>query len=330
MRLFRVHGFPALIFVGLALGPVNRDLQGQSLPELASGCASTASPSQQAWCEWTLLGVQAAQGAVGLAISGGTDLPGSASTLGWRTKGSPRFAISLRGLLVSAPMPAPDETEFSPSGEVSAELPSMHFSGTVGVFDGFSIGPTVGGVGSLDLTVSGQWVNTPEDAGFNENLWAWGAGGRVGIFRESFSLPGISVSGFYRTVGRTSLWGRQDGFPAESGFELAVTSLRGVVGKDIWGIGFLAGAGWDRYSGMVDTTVDDPEGMGNSADLLGELQSDRPIFFFGTSLTFLALQLSGEFGWAPGFESDLAVAADSEFDPSDSSIFGALALRLTF
>jgi len=227
-------------------------------------------------------------------------------------------------------MPAPDETGFPPGAEVSAELPSVHLSGTMGVFDGFFLGPTVGGVGSLDVTVSGQWLGTPGDAGFQENLLAWGAGGRIGILRESFSLPGISVSGFYRKVGDTDLWSTQDGSSAESVFDLTVTSFRGVIGKDIWGFGFLAGAGWDRYSGGMNTSVADPEGVEPIVLVDGDLDTDRPIFFIGTSMTFLALQLSGEFGWAPGFESDLAVAADSEFDPSDRSIFGALALRLTF
>ena len=227
-------------------------------------------------------------------------------------------------------MPSPNGTELSPSDDVSAELPAVHISGTVGVFDGFFVGPTVGGVGSLDLTLSGQWVRTPGDAGFNENLWSWGGGVRVGILRESFSLPGISLSGFYRTVGSTSLWGRQNGFPAESDFDLAVTSFRGVIGKDLWGIGFLAGTGWERYSGVFDVAVDDPEGMGNSAGLVGEMDSDRPLFFLGASMTFLALQLSGEAGWAPGFESDLPRARNADFDPSAKSFFGALALRLTF
>lgn len=329
MRRFRGFWGPALTLLSLAFGPASRDLHAQGLREVASGCP-TESPSQQAWCEWAVLGVQAAQGVVGLAISGGTDLPGSASTLGWRTKGSPRFAIGLRGLLASAPMPAPHGTELLPGAEVSAELTSVHLSGTMGVFDGFFLAPTVGGVGSLDVTVSGQWLGTPGDAGFHENLMAWGAGGRLGILRESFSLPGISVSGFFRTVGETDLWSIQDGSSAESVFDLTVTSLRGVIGKDLWGLGFLAGAGWDRYSGAFNADVADPEGTEPRAGVQGDLESERPLFFFGTSMTFLTFQLSGEVGWAPGFESDLPVATESGFDPEDSSLFGALALRLTF
>jgi hypothetical protein len=329
LRSFRGCGVSILILGGLAFSLGPQSLLGQSLDELATQCP-TASPSQRAWCEWALLGVQAAQGAVGLAISGGTDLPGSASTLGWRTKGSPRFAITLRGLLVSAPMPAPDRTGSLPGQKVSGKLPSVHISGTVGVFDGFFLGPTVGGVGSLDLTVSGQWVGTPRDAGFRKNLWGWGAGGRIGILRESFSLPGVSLSGSYRRVGETELWSVQTGASAESVFDLAVTSLRGVVGKDIGGIGFLAGAGWDRYSGVMDGEVVDPAGVEATHVVQGNMKSDRPLFFLGASMTFLALQLSGEVGWAPGFGSALPVAGSSDFDPSGKTLFGAMALRLTF
>lgn len=313
----------------LAVGIPLQSARAQNLPELISACGGT-SDLQLAWCQETVLAVQAAQGAFGLAASGGTDLPGSASTLGWRLKGSPRFALSLRGSLTRAPAPSLTRSGGLPTGETTLSLPSIRFSGTAGLFDGFSLGPTVGGLGSVDLTISGQWIAPPKAKGFQENVMGWGIGTRVGILRESFSLPGVSLSAFHRWLGSASLWEVGEGDPAEAVFDLRVSSLRGVIGKDIGGIGFFGGAGWDRYTGDVLLVVTDPGGGGIASTGAGQLKSERRLYFFGGSMNFLALQLSAEVGWADGFDPNLPASFAGEFDPSSRSEFGSLAFRLTF
>jgi hypothetical protein len=304
--------------------------KAQNLSDLISACGG-ASELHLMWCQETALGVQAAQGALGLAASGGTDLPGSASTLGWRTKGSPRFALSIRGSLTRASTPSMRVSGGLPQGgETTANLLSAHISGTMGLFDGFSLGPTIGGFGSVDLTASTQWIGTPKDKGFHENEMGWGGGVRVGILRESFSLPGISLSAFHRFLGNVSLREVDDGDPAEASFDLGVSSLRAVVGKDLWGIGLFGGAGWDRYTGDVTLHVTDPRFGGFPSTGAGELRSERRLFFIGGSMTFLTLQLSAEIGWAEGFTAALPTSYEDGFDPSSGSEFGALAFRLTF
>lgn len=306
-----------------------QSVKAQKLPDLISACGG-ASGVQLAWCQEAGLAVQAAQGALGLAASVGSDLPGSASTLGWRMKGSPRFALSVRGSLTRAPFPSLRTSGGLPRGETTASLASLHLSGTLGLFDGFSLGPTMGGFGSVDLTVSTQWIGTPRGKGFQENVTGWGVGTRIGIIRESFTLPGISISAFYRSLGSADLWEVDDGDPAEAGFDLRASSLRAVVGKDIAGIGFFGGAGWDRYAGDATLVVIDPEGGANNSGASGELQSERYLFFIGGSMTFLILQISVEIGWADGFDPTLPASVEEGFDPSSRSEFGALAFRLTF
>lgn len=309
--------------------PPLQSAKAQNLPDLISACGGT-SGLKLVWCQETALSVQAAQGALGLAASGGTDLPGSASTLGWRMKGSPRFALSIRGSLTRASTPSMKVSGGLPRGETTVSLPSMHLTGTIGLFDGFSLGPTVGGFGSVDLTVSTQWIKPPKRKGFQENVTGWGVGTRIGILRESFSLPGISLSASHRSLGNTSLWEVDDGDPSEARFDLRVSSLRAVVGKDIWGIGFFGGAGWDRYAGDATLVVTDPGGGGLDSTGAGELRSERRLFFIGGSMTFLALQVSAEAGWAAGFTPALPASSEGGFDPSSRSEFGALAFRLTF
>ena len=325
------RGHWGLTFLGLcslmAALPVSGE--AQDLSALISSCGGS-SQAQMSSCQSAALSTQAAQGALGLTASGGTDLPGSASTVGWRTKGSPRFAISLWGSVSRAPIPALRSGEEFPQGETSATFPSVHVSGTVGLFDGFSLGPTIGGFGSIDLTASTQWIRTPRDHGFAENNIGWGIGTRIGILRESFSLPGISLSAFYRSLGNTELGNIQEGDPMETGFDLGVTSFRGVVGKDLWGMGFFGGAGWDRYASDADLMVAVPSWGSFPSMGSGELRSDRFLFFAGGSLTYLTLQIAIEAGWAEGFDPTLPISNEGSFDPSSGSEFGALSFRVTF
>jgi hypothetical protein len=154
--------------------------------------------------------------------------------------------------------------------------------------------------------------------------------GRLGILRESFSLPGVSLSASYRSLGSLELWDVQRGDPAGAAFDLGVSSVRAVLGKDLWGIGFLAGAGWERYSGAATLTVLGTPGSEIDGSASGDLESDRRLYFFGASMTFIAIQISAEAGWARGFDPTLPPMAESGFDPTSRSEFGALSLRLTF
>ncbi|MFH1764365.1 MAG: hypothetical protein ABIF09_09250 [Gemmatimonadota bacterium] len=329
MRPTGEQGWERASILFFAAGIPLQSARAQNLPDLISACGGT-SDLQLAWCQETALAVQAAQGALGLAASGGTDLPGSASTLGWRMKGSPRFALSLRGSFTRAPAPSLEGSGGLPEGETTLSLPSIHFSGTMGLFDGFSLGPTVGGFGSVDLTISTQWIAPPKAKGFQENVMGWGIGTRIGVLRESFSLPGISLSAFHRSLGTNSLWEVDEGDPAEAVFDVRVSSLRGVIGKDIGGIGVFGGAGWDRYTGDALLVVTDPGGGGLASTGAGELRSERRLYFFGGSMNFLALQVSAEVGWTEGFDPDLPTSFPGGFDPSSGSEFGSLAFRLTF
>jgi len=102
------------------------------------------------------------------------------------------------------------------------------------------------------------------------------------------------------------------------------------VGKDIRGVGFFGGVGWDRYSGDATLAVTDPAGGDLDAAGSGKLESERTLLFLGASRTFLTLQISGEVGWAEGFDPALPQTSQGGFDPGAGSYFGSLALRLTF
>jgi hypothetical protein len=276
------------------------------------------------------LSIQALRGGLGVGAAGGSDLPGSGSTLGHRLPGSPRLSVSGRVSLVRITTPDVLGSASAPAGDDSFFVPSAHLIGTIGLLDGFSLAPSVGGILSLDLFGNLHFLAPPEGAGFGDGTGGWGLGGRLGIFRESFTLPGVSVSAGYRSLGDTEWGSWTDGDDAEAEFGTGITSLRAVIGKDLLGLGLLAGAGWDRYTADGEARVRDP-GSGLQGDVpVDALARTRRLYFFGGSLTFVVLQASVEVGWADGHDSSFPAGEIGRFDPASGSLFGSFSLRLNF
>jgi hypothetical protein len=211
----------------------------------------------------------------------------------------------------------------SPAGTRNSSVGSLHGSIVVGLFDGFSPQPTVGGLLGLDLLLTGDWVFLPDGDGFDASGAAWGYGVRLGVLRESFSLPGITLSGIRRHGGDIGL------LPPNVGGGVSLedpvtTSLRGEIGKEFWGIGFLVGAGWDRYEADAEVVSG---GASEPGPTWTDLDADRALFFAGISRTFVVWQLSAEFGWAEGVGGGSMELPG--YDGEEGTVFGTLALRLT-
>lgn len=317
--LFRgAGGLAAISLAGILGFSVPRSVAAQSGWEPSCG-SSLASECARA----EALGRSALAG-VGLAQAGPGTLVGSASTLGRRFGTTPRVALSVRGGLTRFPWP---DFAAAEAGTRKASVGSLHGSIVVGLFDGFSPKPTVGGLLSLDLLLTGDWVFLPDGDGFDGSGAAWGYGVRIGVLRESFSLPGITLSGTRRHGGDI------DVLPPSVGGGVSLdgpvtTSLRGEIGKEFWGIGFLAGAGWDRYE--ADAAVSPPPGLGDPLEdvpLWSGFDTDRALFFAGLSRTFVVWQLSAEFGWAEGVGGSYLDFPG--YDSAEGTLFGTVQLRLT-
>ena len=191
-----------------------------------------------------------------------------------------------------------------------------------GLLDGFSPRPTVGGVLSLDVFAGAGVLFLPEGAGFLGNTTTWGVGANVGLLRESFTLPGITLSAAYRGVGELQLGDRTAGDAIQVVFDPSVTSLRALIGKDLLAFGVLAGVGWDRISSDASLTVAGPGAAS------GDVKSTRPLIFGGASVNLLLVQFSAEGGWAGGFDA-VPGRSTSGYDPEDGSLFLSLAGRVT-
>jgi len=304
---------------------------------LLLGVPAAASAQFDIPLQRTLIGeaVDIIQPRFGIALSGGNPLPGAASTLGMRLGKVPRVSVALRGTATNAEMPSIRRR--SDSGEVDFLLKSVNVDAAVGVFSGFGLLPTVGGFGSIDVIASAGALFIPDEGGFREDTKkSWAIGTRVGILRESFTLPGLAVTGMYRRIGDIQ-FGDLDLTQTDAAFtmdDLSALSVRGTVGKKLFGIGAVAGIGFDRYSSDTElrhmALEPDDETLVPVTWKRRSFENDRLTFFGNVSYTLLVLSLNGELGWQNGGDKfGGALPPGRSIDPEKSAWYGSLAFRLS-
>ncbi|MEX2467200.1 MAG: hypothetical protein WD995_09830 [Gemmatimonadota bacterium] len=325
--MIRARGSVRRLAVSTLLGAaafVPASADAQSPGQLTSRCVERGGDLDR--CTDVAVAARALTGQTSLLAGWGSDVPGSASTLGRKIGNRPRFSSSFRAGVVSVGLPDVFDQGTGRATDVSFVVPSMQLGLTAGLLDGFSPMPTVGGMLSLDVFGSVGITMPPSSEGFRGNSTAVAIGARVGVLRESFTLPGVSASVSHRLLGAVRLGDTGLGDPARIEVDPGVTSIRATIGKDLFGVGVLAGVGWDHASAETMLEVQD-----TGADVVrveGPLDARRTIYFGGASFNLLLLQLSVEGGWAggyPGVPGDLG----STFDPETGSPFGSLALRFT-
>jgi hypothetical protein len=88
----------------------------------------------------------------------------------------------------------PQSVRFENAGDDEKGIArTINLDAAVGILSGWSIAPTIGGFASLDLIGSVGHLMMPDE--FSEAGKSWAVGARVGILRESFTAPGVSVTG---------------------------------------------------------------------------------------------------------------------------------------
>lgn len=301
---------------------------------LVHECATTlplAGDAAFRYCNLIAQVAVAAQAPIGLAASGGNPVPGTASTLGMRLGKLPRFSVA--GRVTTAHARVPDVLEIGRRGDIDFFVPSLNVDAALGLTQGFSPLPTVGGVGSLDLLGSMGFVFLPSGSGWDGgSVFSFGIGSRLGILRESFVLPGVSASLMYRRTGSTTLGDRSlDSDDAFLDLGVSNWSLRGAVGKRILGIGLTAGAGYDWYSSDIDLGFVNPSTTGPSTLRVeyDDFDQSRASFFANISYTFLILHLVGELGWQSGPEMVPGPLPDTNYRTGGGGFFGSIAARLS-
>ncbi|MGH7481806.1 MAG: hypothetical protein ACRELV_06585 [Longimicrobiales bacterium] len=334
----------ALICTIVSVSPAAAQITAQCAQEAAAinGLSSQDQQRIEQYCNVVGQSIEITQPRLGVSLSGGNPLPGTASTLGMRLGSLPRVSVDIRATAAVPEIPdlrseqSLDETLRFPLGSINADA-------GVGVFSGFSPAPTVGGMGSIDVigSIGVIPISLAEDDGFSDGTpLTWALGARVGILRESFTLPGISVTGMFRDLGQVE-YGDPD-FEDEDAFfnaDLSALSVRGAVSKDFLFMSATAGIGWDRYSSTVGfgAEVEDACTLLSSCSVAirnAEIETDRVSYFGNVSLNFLIVNLVGELGWQAGGDLDdpdapLPPGVDMQELSQDGALFGSLALRLS-
>lgn len=286
----------------------------------------TLGPSSTIQCLEGAITAQALLGLTGLLAGLGSDVAGSPTTLGRRIGSTPRIALSMRAGGLSARLPDLTDRQNVPAKQAKFFLPTLHGSVALGVFDGFRMMPTVHGFLSVDLLAQASMVFLPKGQGFDGRVGSLSLGARVGVLRESFTLPGITLSVSRRVLGVIRMGSAPLGDPTDVKVDPTVTSYRLAVGKDLFAVGLLLGVGWDAYS--TDARIRVTDASAGIFATEATVRARRPLFFGGTSLNLLILQLSAELGWAKGFSAPSGYEG-AAFDPGRGSVFGSLAARLT-
>lgn len=310
----------ALMAVALcALAPAAGHAQA-----LREQCAAAAQLDVQQFCRDVADAAAIMQPRIGIGMTGGNPVPGTASTLGMRLRSTPRVSIGIR--TAAARVSAPPIQHVGQGGDVGFTAGSLSIDAGAGVFHGLRLLPTVGGFGSVDLLASAGIAPLPSGTDFGGTRTTWAVGARVGVLRESFTAPAVSVSGMYRSLGSFE-WGdrdlnRRDAHLRLSGYR--VTSLRGTVGKRLFGVGLTGGVGHDRYRADVTARIRETEPPGLLEIRENGLSDSRNSVFGNAALTFLILNLSAEVGWQQGGDA----GADGSRKLERGGLFGGLAARL--
>jgi hypothetical protein len=257
---------------------------------------------------------------VGALAGPGPELAGQASTLG-RRLGGPRFGAALRVGGLDATLPSLATVS---GAEESRFVPSAQATFALGLFDGFGLLPTVGGLLSLDVVAAGSLLFLPADR-FGGRAQTLSVGARVGILRESFTLPAVTLSVSRRFGSEIRLGDVTAGDQSHVRLVPGITSLRATIGKDLFAFGVLAGVGWDDFS--AETTVRASNGSGGFTSHTDVLEGSRRTYFGGLSKQVgIFLWLAADVGWVSGFAPVSAGAGSSP--QVGRSFFGSATLVL--
>ncbi|HUF12095.1 MAG TPA: hypothetical protein VMN78_03255 [Longimicrobiales bacterium] len=291
-------------------------------PAAACGPAAPDAP----FCRTVAQGVEALLPALVMAAAGGNPVPGTASTLGMRLTSMPRWSLGGRNTLVWAS--APNLRERGGGSTLSVVPLTFAVDGSVGVLPGWNPLPTVGGVASLDILFGAALVpliSTDEYSGTGG--WSWAAGARLGLLRESFTLPGISVSAMYRQLRGASLGDKElSTTDSHIAGDLGVFSVRAAASKAILLLNLTGGVGYDLVYGDVDLAYD--SGFGAVRVTADGARMERLTVFADASYTLMVLNFVLGAGWQEAPPAVQGTVEGDAYSPS-GTFYATAALRLS-
>lgn len=331
---------------------------GQSLP---SDVAAAVEAQFEYLCAQMVNSLTTVQPSVGIAFSGGNPVLGTATTIGTRLGILPRVSATARANVALATLPdlfrggyVTEITDANPAlgaaPTLGVPVGSLQGDVVVGLFNGISPGPMIGGIGSIDLLGSVAFLPQIDQVGLSKAITNIGLGARVGILRQGLVVPGVSVSAMYRMMDEIAFGSIDDDDPGEFATDLRTLSLRAVISKGILAFDFALGAGYDKYTSDVslgwklhcelqECRDYQAGGVDVHGRFSGELSTAAWNVFGNVALDLLFLSLVGEVGFQKAVDpigvDDLQDVGLPSSNPLTTDalkggrLFGSVGLRLT-
>lgn len=319
----------ACLFLGL---PTTLRSQEPISSDLLRECQAAQLPDDLAPpCRDVAAGIELLQPEVGIALVGGNPVLGTASPIGARFRLIPRMQFGARINFVFAELPdvsSYPDTPGQPVGTRGLVIPSPQLDLSIGLFKGLTLAETLGGLFAVELLGSIGAVILPAGAGFKSDATGYGLGARIGLLRESFTAPGISVTGLYNWTDRFQYGDVERGDLAQFGMDLKVASIRAGLSKSISSLALALTLGYDDYSSDVDFALASTSGAAIpvvTEDEPLDFGSQRWSAFVDLAYVVLFVSIVAEAGWQEA--QTLALSTGQEIE--SGNFFGAIGLKLS-
>lgn len=287
----------------------------------AQSCASP--DGQTAYCNDALNAAYVIQPALAIAASGGNPVAGASSTLGMRIGRIPRVSATLRATGVTTRIP---EVAPAHSSNTNREFfRSINLDVSVGLLKGWSLLPTIGGFASIDVIGSVGKMIVP-DALLDNSPASRAAGVRVGILRESFTTPGLSLTALYRSIDDVR-HGRSANEATYALSDMRDVSLRAVLGKRVFVLGANLGVGLDRMTSRASASSPNSTGLVSAG--FPSITHTYPTGFASVNWTTLIVNVVLEGGYQRSkdvFPADVTTVERND----QNNYYGTVAVRVVF
>ncbi|MEA2724709.1 MAG: hypothetical protein QOH59_2480 [Gemmatimonadales bacterium] len=292
---------------------------------------STYVANAQRVCAAAVDGTRALHPLIGVLVSGGNPMIGSAGTLG----GLGHVMLTLRANAVEVVLPDLSYNGSASSVPAGDKLwaPAPLVEGALGVYRGVGNGLlAVDLLGSAQLLPTDQIDNLTVDANARSIggvALGLGYGARVGLLAGRGPLPAVSVSIMRRDIPEITYGNVPAGDRFSYGVDLHATNLRLVASKQLLFLDMAAGLGWDKYTGDAVIQFRDPITNVAQPEIPVELNSSRVLGFLNAGMNLSVVRLTAEVGYQGGKDQNLSSDFE-DFDTTKGKLFAGLGLRVGF
>lgn len=266
---------------------------------------------------------------LGLAISGGNPVVGSFKTFG----GLGHLSIGIRATLFEASVPDlsyDGSTATVPEGE-KVKLGAPTIDAGLGLFNGLS-----NGMLSVDLLASVTAIPTnidnlsvdPDASTIGDFAYHVGWGARVGVIRQAFPIPAVTVSYMKREIPRVQFGDVPSGDEYDYQIGVKSTSYRATVGYNLPIFSVGVGLGKDQYDGDATIHFTHPVTAATET-ILVDLDQSRTTLFADVGINLGPIKFAGEVGMQTS--NDLKTASDFDgIDVNEGLKYASAGIRIAF